>query len=269
VHSVRTSDGLRLAYRIDDFTEPWLEPETVLLLHSAMGRGLRFFSWIPELAAHYKVVTPDLRGHGGSEVPDRNKPLTIDRLRADIRELMDHIGCASAHFVGASAGGYLSQRMAMDDPDRVMSLSLFGSTPGLKQSQAPSWIPMIREKGLRTFLADTISDRFPVGRCDPGLVEWFLDQAGSNDTDFIIKFITLMAEQDWSDELGKIRCPSLVVIPGLGKIGDNAAYEPMRQKIADVTMKIYADTPHNVWDFMPARCVADVLDFLASARRPA
>jgi 3-oxoadipate enol-lactonase len=269
VHSFEVSDGLRLAYRVDDFTKPWLEPETLLLLHSAMGSGRRFFSWIPGLAAHYRVVTPDLRGHGASEVPDRDTPVTIERLVTDIRELMDHVGCASAHFVGASAGGYLSQRMAMDDPDRVMSLSLFGSTPGLKQSQAPSWIPMIREKGLRGFLAETISDRFPIGDCDPGLVEWFLDQAGSNNTDYIIKFITLMAEQDWSDELGKIRCPTLVVIPGLGKIGDNAAYEPMRKNIADVTMNTYADTPHNVWDFMPERCVADVLAFLAIARRPA
>ncbi|TVR07301.1 MAG: alpha/beta fold hydrolase [Salinarimonadaceae bacterium] len=264
LQSFTASDGLRIAYRVDDFTKPWAGAETLVLLHSAMGCGRRFFSWIPDLAKHFRVVTPDLRGHGGSEIPSEDRPLTLARLVADVTELMDHVGAPRAHYVGTAAGGYLGQRIALDEPERVIRLSLFGSAPGLKQSQALSWIPIVQEKGLRGFLADTITDRFPIGQCDPELVEWFLDQAGANDPTYIARFITLMADQDWSDEVAQIRCPTMVVMPGLGKIGDHSAYEPMRE-IPDVVMTTYENTPNNVWDFAPSRCVADVIDFHAGA----
>ena len=117
--------------------------------------------------------------------------------------------------VGNSAGGYLGQQLAMTQPARVTSLALYGSTPGLKNSQAPSWIPQIQAKGLRGFLAETIRDRLPPD-ADPGLVEWFLDEAAKNDPAYIGKFVLLMASYDWSGEVEKIGCPTLVVIPGSG-----------------------------------------------------
>jgi 3-oxoadipate enol-lactonase len=65
---------------------------------------------------------------------------------------------------------------------------LFGSTPGLKHSQAATWLPQVAKEGLRNFLARTISDRFPVDRTDPRHIEWFLDEAAKNDTSFIARF---------------------------------------------------------------------------------
>ncbi len=260
----RSSDGVRLAYRVDDFTDPWRTPETLVLLHSAMSCSARLYAWVPRLSRRYRVARLDLRGHGESQVPPPDAPLTIPRLVADVLEFMEEIGCTSAHFVGASAGGYLAQRLAMDHSARVRSLSLFASTPGFKSGPSAGWLPQIKAKGLRTFLAETITDRFPIGAVDPGLVEWFLDQAGRNDPEYIARFVTLMAQQDWSDELGRIRCPTLVVIPGLGKIGDNAAYEPMRQRIPDVTVKTYEAMPHNIFDIAPDRCVDDLLAFLGA-----
>src|ERR1700674_5693680 len=172
-----TSDGLGLAYDVDDFTDPWRPSQTVLLLHAAMGSARRYFAWVPHLCRDYRVVRLDLRGHGRSPVPPPEQPLALDRLVADVVELLDHLGVASAHIVGNSAGGYLGQQLAMTRPERVRSLCLFGSTPGLKNRQAPSWIPQIQAKGLRPFLAETIRDRLPED-ADPGLVTWFLDEAG-------------------------------------------------------------------------------------------
>jgi pimeloyl-ACP methyl ester carboxylesterase len=101
----------------------------------------------------------------------------MDRLVQDVRDLLDHLGCHTAHIVGNSAGGYLAQNLAMKSPEKVRSLMLFGSTPGLKNSQAATWLPRVAKEGLRAFLADTISDRFPVGKVPDGLVTWFLDEA--------------------------------------------------------------------------------------------
>nr|WP_255599482.1 alpha/beta hydrolase [Afifella sp. IM 167] len=270
VTSFTTSDGVRLDYAVDDFSDPWKRSETIVLLHSAMGCKQRFFAWMPILSRHFKVVRLDLRGHGASEVPSADKTLDIDRLVGDILEFLKEVGVEHGHFVGASAGGYLSMRIAMDMPEKVDSLSLFGSTPGFKGGQAQHWLPRIRQEGLRSFLADTISDRLPED-VDPELRNWFLDQAGGNDVDYITRFIGLMDQQDWSDEVSKIRCPTLLVIPGLGKIGDYSRFDVMREQIDDITIKTYEGMPHNVWDAVPERCADDVRAFVeeVAARRSA
>jgi 3-oxoadipate enol-lactonase len=263
VASFDASDGVPLAYYIDDFTDPWNNAPILLLLHAAMGSARRYYAWVPPLSRHYRVVRMDLRGHGNSPVPPADRELTLERLVRDVAELMDHLGSASAHIVGNSAGGYLGQQLAMTQGERVRSLMLFGSTPGLKNSQAPSWIPQIEAKGLRAFLAETIADRLPLDKVDPGLVEWFLDEAAKNDPAYIGKFVLLMARYDWSDQLGRIACPTLVVVPGAEPIGSTANYEPFRRHLRDVEMRVYEGAPHNICDAFPDRCTGDVLDFLS------
>jgi 3-oxoadipate enol-lactonase len=262
VDSFRASDGIRLGYCIDNFTDPWREAPVLLLLHAAMGSARRYYAWVPPLSRHYRVVRMDLRGHGSSEIPPTDRELTLDRLVGDVLELMDHLGCARAHIVGNSAGGYLGQQLAMNHGERVRSLMLFGSTPGLKNSQAPSWIPQIQAKGMRAFLAETIADRLPLDQVDPGLVEWFLDEAAKNDPSYIGKFVLLMASYDWSDQLHRIQCPTLVVVPGAEPIGSTANYEPFRRHVKDIEMRVYEGAPHNICDAFPERCAGDVLDFL-------
>ncbi|MEA2935873.1 MAG: 3-oxoadipate enol-lactonase [Variibacter sp.] len=256
------SDGLRLAYTVDDFTDPWLKPATLLLLHAAMGHSGRYYAWVPMLSRRYRVVRLDLRGHGQSQVPRAELPLTMERLVQDTAELLDHLGCESAHIVGNSAGGYIAQNLAMRSPERVRSLMLFGSTPGLKHSQAATWLPRVAKEGLRNFLADTIADRFPIERTDPRHIEWFLDEAAKNDVPFIARFIGLMTTLDWSDRLAEIRCPTLVVYPGAETVGTTRAYDAMRELISDVEMVSYEGMPHNICDSLPDRCVEDVLAFL-------
>jgi pimeloyl-ACP methyl ester carboxylesterase len=262
VETFSASDGVRLAYCIDDSTHPWKGAPILLLLHAAMGSARRYYAWVPPLSRHYRVVRMDLRGHGSSAVPPADRELTLERLIKDVAELMDHLGCGSAHIVGNSAGGYLGQQLAMNQGERVRSLMLFGSTPGLKNSQAPSWIPQIQAKGLRAFLAETIADRLPLDQVDPGLVEWFLDEAAKNDPAYIGKFVLLMASYDWSDQLHRIACPTLVVVPGAEPIGSTANYEPFRRLVREVEMQVYDGAPHNICDAFPDRCTADVLDFL-------
>jgi pimeloyl-ACP methyl ester carboxylesterase len=225
-----------------------------------MGSARRYFGWVPALARGYRIVRLDLRGHGASEVPPADRELTLDRLVRDVVELLDHLGLPAVHIVGNSAGGYLGQQLAMTLPERVISLALFGSTPGLKNSQAPSWIPQIAAKGLRGFLAATIRDRLPRD-ADPGLVEWFLDEAAKNDPAFIGQFVLLMASYDWSGEVDRIRCPTLVVIPGAETVGSIANYAPFRQ-LRDVEFLTYEGLPHNICDAVPDRCAADLRDFL-------
>ena len=111
--SFKTRDGQSLAYDIADFTDPWRTPDTMLLLHAAMGNSRRWFRWVPRLARHFRVVTMDLRGHGASQLPRPEDPFSLDHLVGDARELLDLLGCESAHVVANSAGGYVAQKLAI------------------------------------------------------------------------------------------------------------------------------------------------------------
>lgn len=257
-----TSDGVRIAWRVDDFTPPWRTPEIpVLMLHAAMGCYRRWFGWLPSLAQRYTVISQDLRGFGESEVPDESKPITVERLVDDAVGLLDHLGVARAHVVGLSAGGYVGQRMAMAHPGRVATLSLYASTAGLKNSQAGTWPAKAAAMGLEAFVRSSVADRFPKD-ADPGLVDYFCRQTGSSNLGWVGRFVAHMSSRDWTDDLPGIACPTLIVAPGEEPIGDHGQYETMRDAIPDAELITYDGMPHNIGDAAPERCVADLISFL-------
>jgi 3-oxoadipate enol-lactonase len=260
---VNASDGVRIAYRVDDFTDPWTTPAVpVLLLHAAMGEYRRWFGWLPAIARRFTTISQDLRGFGASEVPDESKPITVERLVEDAVGLLDHLGVARAHVVGLSAGGYVGQRLAMAHPQRVATLALYASTAGLKNSQAGTWPARAAAVGLEAFMREGVADRFPKG-ADPRLVDWFCRQTGSCNLGWVGRFVAHMSSRDWEDELGRIRCPTLIVAPGEEPIGSHNQYERMRDRIADSELISYEGMPHNIGDAAPERCAADLLAFLA------
>lgn len=262
MNTLMTRDGLRVAYYVDDFTDPWTKAETVVLLHPAMGNSQRWFRWMPPLARQYRVLRMDLRGHGASQMPDPHHDFSLKHLVDDVVELLDHLGCKDAHIVGNSAGGYVAQQLAIHHPSRVKTLALFGATAGLKNSHASTWVPKIKEIGLKKFLANTIHERFD-SSADPQLVQWFIDQAGSNDPAFIGRFVLHMCTHDFMNELSKIHCPTLIVAAGKESIGDASAYDEMRKRISDSQLVYYDTAGHNICDGYPDRGTGDLLDFLA------
>jgi pimeloyl-ACP methyl ester carboxylesterase len=261
----QTRDGFRIAYRVDDFTDPWTTPQTVVLLHAAMGNMQRWYRWVPRLARHFRVVRMDLRGHGASQMPTPDQPFSLDQLVGDALQLLDVAGCDAAHVVGNSAGGYVAQQLAIRHPGRVRSLALYGSTPGLKHSQAHTWIPRIQKTGLRQFLTETIDDRFDE-KADPQLVRWFIDQAGANDSAFIARFVGHMCTHDFSGEVGRIQCPTLIVAAGRESIGDASAYDGMHERIRGSKLVKYDVAVHNICDEYADRCADDLLQFLGIAK---
>jgi 4,5:9,10-diseco-3-hydroxy-5,9,17-trioxoandrosta-1(10),2-diene-4-oate hydrolase len=80
---------------------------------------------IDALAAHFRVIVPDMPGYGRSaKGVDQDDPFGY--LADMIRGLLDEIGIGTAHFVGNSYGGAAALRLALDTPHRVDKLVLMG-----------------------------------------------------------------------------------------------------------------------------------------------
>ncbi|MGZ5123817.1 MAG: alpha/beta fold hydrolase [Burkholderiales bacterium] len=261
-HTFVASDGVRIAYYVDDFTDPWRQAPILLMIHSAMSSARRFYSMVPGLARQYRVVRMDSRGHGESQVPPPDVPHDKERITQDVLELLGVLGADKVHIIGGSAGGYTAQLLAINHPDRVKSLVLFSSTPGFKGEQGKGWLREAAQRGMRPVFAETIDERMPVAETDPRLVEWVLDQICRNDLKFLERFIGHWTDTDFMNEVARIRCPTLIVEPGAHTIGTGSAFEEMEKRIAGSERLVYENGRHNLYDYLPDRCVADTLDFL-------
>ena len=104
MQTFKTRDGMQVAYYVDDFTDPWTQPDTLLLLHAAMGNSRRWFRWVPPLSRRFRVVRMDLRGHGASQLPAPDQDFSLGHLVGDVLELLDLLKVKIAHVVGNSAG---------------------------------------------------------------------------------------------------------------------------------------------------------------------
>jgi len=94
-----------------------------------MGLRARGLAWLPifrRLQVDHRVMWFDHRGIGESDPVDGK--IDMMDMGADVLGLMDHLGWASAHIVGVSMGGMVSQQLALDHPGRVRSLSLLVTT---------------------------------------------------------------------------------------------------------------------------------------------
>lgn len=257
-----SSDGLTIAYTIDDYTDPWAAPQTLVMLHSAMSSSRRLYAMVPHLARRYRVVRMDLRGHGDSAVPRPEQPLTLERLTRDVLELLDDLRVERAHFLGVSGGGYLAQQVAIHHPARAASLLLFASRPGFKDSKGAAWIPEMERIGLRAFIAETLGERLPLEQLGQAQIDWFLDEIARNDEAFVKRFVLYMTTQYWMDDVARIVCPTLLVAPAGDAIGNASAYAEMHERIAGSELVTYDVANHNICDYLPDRCARDALAFL-------
>src|SRR5258706_61013 len=109
--------------------------DPLVLAHGFTSVGEGWADVLPALTEHYRVIVPDLRGHGRST----GAPATIrvDRFGTDLAALLDHLGLERAHLVGHSGGGPGVLGLATPQPDRVPALTSVGATHTRGQPMRP------------------------------------------------------------------------------------------------------------------------------------
>jgi pimeloyl-ACP methyl ester carboxylesterase len=101
--------------------------EPLVLLHGfGSAGGQAWGRFIPELAKSYKVIVPDLRGHGRSTNPANQ--FTHRQSALDVFALLDTLEIKTFRGMGISTGGMTLIHMATQQPARVEAMVLIGAT---------------------------------------------------------------------------------------------------------------------------------------------
>ncbi|HKI00249.1 MAG TPA: alpha/beta fold hydrolase [Candidatus Sulfotelmatobacter sp.] len=226
--------------------------------------------WLPvaeTLATRYKVILPDLRGHGDSGVGEG--PATMDKHAADIARVMDDANIGRAPLIGVSIGGYILFEFWRKHRGRVAAL-------GLCNTKAPADNPEARagrlqaandvlERGTEPFF-ETMIPRL-LGKATretrPDLVEGALSMMRKMSPEDVAQVQRGMAERpDSVETLKGINVPTLLVTGDEDILTGVNEAELMRQHISGSQLRVIPKAGHySCWE-QPAEAARLLRQFL-------
>src|ERR1035437_8471758 len=121
-------------------------PDVVLLHPFPLNRHF-WDSVTAQLSTRYRLVLPDLRAHGDSELGEG--PATMPKLAADLSRLCREESINKAFFVGVSIGGYLLFEFWRRYRDQVAALVLANTRPGADTSEGKARRMQLADRVLR------------------------------------------------------------------------------------------------------------------------
>jgi len=101
--------------------------EPLLWLHGAMGCGADWRYLFPEPPAGFRLIAPDLRGHGATANP--SGVFSFRQCSSDVMALLDHLGIERVKAIGLSGGGIVLLHLATLQPERLESIVVVSSPP--------------------------------------------------------------------------------------------------------------------------------------------
>jgi pimeloyl-ACP methyl ester carboxylesterase len=219
-------------------------PDDAPPLLLVMGLGAQMNLWLPGFVSEllergFRVIRFDNRDCGLSSKsegapPDVlalyaqflgghpiEAPYTLSTLAADAVGLLDALGIPAAHIVGASMGGMIVQTMAIEHPDRVLSLTSIMSTTGHTEVGQPD------PESMMALLAPTpenraaaIEQNVATSRVISGdLFDERLSRALQTESydrcyhpaGFAFQIAAIAASGDRTEALGRLDVPTLVI----------------------------------------------------------
>ena len=258
---------------------PTLRSDDAVLNYEVSGSGpgvvllhpfpLNHHFWdgvVPGLKSH-RVLTPDLRGHGQSELGDG--PATMEKHAADLFRLCDAEGITKAVFVGVSIGGYLLFEFWRRHHDRVAGLVLSNTRASAETEESRANRLRIADQGLSEGTAAFIDDMLgkllaPETKSNrPEVVDAARRMMQSMSPEDIAGVQRGMADRpDSIETLSTIDVPTLV-IAGEQDIPPLSAAELMRDRIADSTLEIIPNAGHYAAMEQPEKYAALIQRFAA------
>lgn len=245
-----------------------------MLLHGIGGDRLVWNAVATRLAAEFRVIAPDLRGHGQSRAPPGSQ-FTLAEMTADVLHLLDEKTVDSAHWVGFSGGAFLALRLTLDHPERTRSLALVSGAAYLdahSRSVMERWWSTSTEEGPDAFALRLLKDVYY-----PDWVEAHLDivdlvneEVRTRDYTAAVAWGRSLQSFDERNSITAIRKPTLLVQAMDDQVTDASHGRILRQSIPGSVIRIFAETGHMIPVERPDELAEALLEHLrrAEARPP-
>jgi 3-oxoadipate enol-lactonase len=207
-----TFDRHRIYY---DLTGPEDGP-VVCFNHSLASDGGMWAEQMPPLlAAGFRVLRLDMRGHGGSDPVAGD--YTMEQLAGDTAAALEALGIRQIHYIGLSIGGMIGQAFALGHGARVKSLMLCDTMPQTPAGAKEMWAPRIeavRKANSLAPLADTTMERWFTDAFkprSPGRWQQIRDTVAATAPQGYLGSAAAILNFDFTAKLPRIRLPALVV----------------------------------------------------------
>lgn len=231
------------------------------------------------LAAGYRVIAHDRRGHGRSSQTDTGNDM--DTYAADVAELADALDLKAAIHIGHSTGGgEVARYTARARPGRVSKAVLIGAVPPImvQSPQNPGGLPLSVFDGFRAalvanraqFYMDVPGGPFygynrPGTKADVGVIWNWWRQGMMGGAKAHYDCIKAFSETDFTDDLNRITVPTLVMHGDDDQIVPYPDSAPLAVKLLrNGTLKTYKGLPHGLCTTHPHVVNPDLLAFVRS-----
>jgi pimeloyl-ACP methyl ester carboxylesterase len=264
-----TANGVRTYFEITGEGEP-------LLLIAGNGMDhTAFRDQVPAFSPDFRCITYDLRGIGKADVPDSG--YTVPDMAKDALGLLSALGIARAHVAGYSLGGAIGQQMAITDPDRVASLSLYSTFSHVEPFLRRRYELLVKILVETTpelwamFTAFTAFGEEYINAHDAELereialrtARWFGPEAPSKVG--LRGHYDAILGHDVRPRLAQIRCPTWIAVGSSDPVAPPSYARYLHERIAGSSLTIYPGAPHRLLNFTP-QFNADARAFLLAAR---
>lgn len=202
-----TIDSLQLHYAIEG------QGTDLVLIHGLGGSLSDWDAIAPILARHHRVFRWDVRGFGASDKPAG--PYSAQLFARDLAELCRAVGITRAHVAGISMGGVIAQRLVLDFPALVRSLTVMSTSSEVGEQAQKAWLKMADGIEQRGFSAnpDVAARVFTPGfaKANPEHVKALADRTATNDPRAYAAAARAIGTYNWTAELGRIQVPTLIL----------------------------------------------------------
>ncbi len=240
------------------------EGPSIVFIHGFTTTSGFWRNQVDLLAKHYQVVSFDLRGHGDSSKPE-GVSYTIETFSDDLVKLLGKLGIEEAVLVGLSMGGSIVMRTALDHPDVVRALVLVDtSANGVGEAiEASRVLNQIDAVGAEAAAAEVIEHSF-AATADREVVEWAKNEVRKAPVHVAKEAIVSLGKFNAREDLGKIDCPTLIIVGEEDEITPVELSERLNKGIAGSRLVIISGSNHFPMLEQPAAFDEALSEFLSS-----
>ncbi len=198
----------RLFYQIDDYTDGWTSPETVLFVHGFTECTEAWRGWVPHFSRRYRMVRIDQRGFGQSGAVAKDYKLTTELYIDDLARVINQVAGGPVHMVGGKSGGISVMSLAATRPELVKTITVACSP--VTPPNAAGWVEEMERNGVRAWAKRTQRSR--MGSSMPeAAIDWWSDMMGRTALSTVHAYMNWVGAIDIREDIKRIQCPTLVI----------------------------------------------------------